>query len=125
MILGLGIDLVETARIQASMDRFGDTFLERFLLPREIEFCKSHRFPLTHVAARFAAKEAVAKAFGTGLGEALGWHDIEIGRKPTGEPFLVLHEKAIKLFQSRGGKGTHLSLTHTESYAAAVVVIEG
>ena len=125
MILGIGIDLVETARIQASLDRFGDAFMERFLLPEEIEFCRSHRQPITHVAARFAAKEAVAKAFGTGLGEALGWHDIEIGRKPTGEPFLVLHEKAIKLFQSRGGKGTHLSLTHTEHYAAAVVVIEG
>ncbi|MGV3754633.1 MAG: holo-ACP synthase [Verrucomicrobiota bacterium] len=125
MIIGIGIDLVETARIQASMDRFGDAFLERFLLPEEIKFCKSHKHPLTHVAARFAAKEAVAKAFGTGLGEALGWHDIEIGRKPTGEPFLVLHKKAIELFQSRGGKGTHLSLTHTENYAAAVVVMEG
>jgi holo-[acyl-carrier protein] synthase len=125
MILGIGIDMVETARIQASIDRFGDAFLQRFLLPQEIEFCKSHRYPVTHVAARFAAKEAVAKAFGTGLGEELGWLDIEIGRKPTGEPFLVLHEKAIKLFQARGGKGSHLSLTHTEQYAAAVVVIEG
>jgi holo-[acyl-carrier protein] synthase len=125
MIIGIGIDLVETARIQASMDRFGDAFLERFLLPEEIKFCKSHRHPFTHVAARFAAKEAVAKAFGTGLGEALGWHDIEIGRKPTGEPFLVLHKKAFELFQARGGKGTHVSLTHTENYAAAVVVMEG
>lgn len=122
--MGIGIDLVETARIQASLDRFGDAFLERFLLPEEIEFCKSHKHPLTHIAARFAAKEAVAKAFGTGIGEAIGWHDIEVGRKPTGEPFLVLHEKAAKLFQERGGRGSHLSLTHTEHYAAAVVVLE-
>ena len=124
MIIGLGMDLVETTRMQASIDRFGDTFLERFLLPAELEFCKSHRHPLTHIAARFAAKEAAAKAFGTGIGESIGWHNIEIGRKPSGEPFLILHEKALKLFQERGGKGTHVSLTHTEHYAAAVVILE-
>ena len=125
MILGLGIDLVETARLRASHVQFGGRFIERILRPEEVAYCLAHRDPVPHFAARFAAKEAVAKAFGTGIGAALGWHDIEVCRKESGEPFLVLHGGGLALFAARGGKSWSLSLTHTEHYAAAVVILEG
>src|SRR5512143_320675 len=91
MILGLGIDIIEVARIQASFERFGDRFLKRILSPEEIRYCLSYKAPAPFLAARFAAKEAVSKAFGTGIGAQLGWQDIEVGRKASGEPFILLH----------------------------------
>src|SRR5690348_15813638 len=78
MILGLGMDISEVARIKASLDRFGDSFLKRILHPQEITYCQSYRNPAQYVAVRFAAKEAISKALGTGIGAQLGWHDMEI-----------------------------------------------
>ncbi|MBM3837862.1 MAG: holo-ACP synthase [Verrucomicrobia bacterium] len=124
MILGLGIDIIEVARIRASHERFGERFLQRILLPGEIAYCLSHKFPAPHLAARFAAKEAISKAFGTGIGSSLGWHDMEVARKDTGEPFVVLHGAGQKLLENRAGKAVHISLSHTEFYAAAVAVLE-
>ena len=89
-VIGTGVDLVECARIQRSIDRFGDRFLHRVFTDGEIEYSMSMKFPARHLAARFAAKEAVSKAFGTGIGKAMGWRDIDIQKKPSGEPFLVL-----------------------------------
>ncbi len=123
MILGIGIDLIETARIEQSLERFGDRFLQRVFLKGEIEYCQSMKFPARHFAARFAAKEAVSKAFGTGIGRSLGWKDIEVGRRSSGEPFLVLHGRGKALAKQRGVKQTHLSLTHHQSTAAAVAVL--
>ena len=74
MILGLGIDTIEVSRVQASYEKFGERFLNRILHPNEIQYCLSHRAPGPFLAARFAAKEAVSKAFGTGIGAQLGWH---------------------------------------------------
>ena len=125
MILGTGIDLIEVARIAASVEKFGDRFVNRVLLPDEIAYCRSHKNPAPFLAVRFAAKEAVSKAFGTGIGAQLGWLDMEIRRKESGEPFVVMHGKGADLFVTRGAKQLLVSLTHTENYAAATAILEG
>lgn len=124
MILGTGIDLIEIRRIEASLRQFGERFSKRILRPEELAYCHQFGRPAPHVAARFAAKEAASKAFGTGIGAELGWQDLEVGRDAAGRPFLILHEGA-RLLQARLQVGRiHLSLTHTEQYAAAVVILE-
>ncbi len=125
MILGTGIDLVEVARIASSFEKFGERFVNRVLLPDEIAYCLAHKNPAPFLAVRFAAKEAVAKAFGTGIGAALGWQDIEIRRQESGAPFVVLHGRGRDLLAARGARQLHLSLTHTEHYAAATAILEG
>ncbi len=124
MILGTGIDIIEVARVQASHERFGERFLNRILLADEIAYCLSHKNPAPFLAARFAAKEAISKAFGTGICAQLGWQDMEIRRKASGEPFVVLHGKGKKLFRSRRAKRLLVSLSHTANYAAATAVLE-
>jgi holo-[acyl-carrier protein] synthase len=125
MILGTGIDIIEVARIASSFEKFGGRFVNRILLRDEIAYCLSHKNPAPFLAARFAAKEAISKAFGTGIGAALGWHDMEIRRKKSGEPFVVLHGKGKKLFAERGAKQLLISLSHTANYAAVMAVLEG
>jgi holo-[acyl-carrier protein] synthase len=124
MILGTGIDIIEVTRVQASHERFGERFLKRLLHPDEIAYCLSHKNPAPFLAARFAAKEAISKAFGTGIGAALGWQDMEIRRKKSGEPFVILHGKGEKLFASRQAKQLLISLSHTQNYAAATAILE-
>jgi holo-[acyl-carrier protein] synthase len=80
MILGTGVDIIEVARIAASFEKFGGRFAKRILLPDEIAYCLSHKNPAPFLAARFVAKEAVSKAFGSGIGAQLGWQDMEIGK---------------------------------------------
>ncbi len=123
MILGIGIDLIETARIQDSLERFSDRFLQRIFLPGEIKYCEQMKFPAPHFAARFAAKEASSKAFGTGIGRSLGWQDIEVCNKESGEPYLVFHGKGAQLAKERSVGGSLISLTHHQSAAAAVVIL--
>ena len=125
MILGTGIDIIEVARIAASFEKFGERFVNRILLPDEIKYSLDHRQPAPFLAVRFAAKEAISKAFGTGIGAQLGWQDMEICKKESGEPFVVLHGKGKKLFEARGAKRLLVSLSHTEHYAAATAVLEG
>jgi holo-[acyl-carrier protein] synthase len=124
MILGIGIDIIEVARVKASHERFGERFLNRLLLADEIAYCLSHKNPAPFIAARFAAKEAVSKAFGTGIGAQLGWRDMEIRRKKSGEPFVILHGNGKKLFKSRRAKRLLVSLSHTANYAAATAILE-
>jgi holo-[acyl-carrier protein] synthase len=124
MILGTGIDIIEVARIAASYEKFGDRFVNRILRPAEIAYALSHKNPAPFLAARFAAKEAISKAFGTGIGSKLGWQDMEVGRKESGEPFVILHGGGLQLLKERGGKIVHLSLSHTEHYAAAMAILE-
>src|SRR5213595_2685749 len=112
-VLGIGVDLVECARIQRSIDRFGDRFLHRVFTDGEIEYSMSMKFPARHLAARFAAKEAVSKAFGTGIGKAMGWRNIDVHKKESGEPFLVLHGGAHALAEERAMKSAWISLRHT------------
>jgi holo-[acyl-carrier protein] synthase len=123
-VLGVGIDLVENARIQHSLERFGERFLHRVFTEGEIAYCQSMKFPERHFAARFAAKEAVSKAFGTGIGKAMGWRDIDVQRKETGEPFVILSGKAKELAEQRNVSSVWISLSHTDHYAAATIVIE-
>ncbi len=125
MNLGVGIDIIEVARIAASYEKFGERFVNRILLPDEIAYCLSNKNPAPFLAARFAAKEAISKAFGTGIGAQLGWQDMEIRRKKSGEPFVVLHGKGMVLFALRGAKQLLVSLSHTQNYAAATAVLEG
>jgi|SRR5580700_6631302 holo-[acyl-carrier protein] synthase len=123
-VLGIGVDLVECARIEHSIERFGDRFLNRVFTTGEIEYSKSMKYPARHLAARFAAKEAVSKAFGTGIGKAMGWRDIDVRKKPSGEPFLVLTGGAEKLAMQRGVKNPLITLSHTDHHAMAVIVLE-
>src|SRR5207247_6747699 len=124
MILGIGIDIIEVARIKASHEKFGERFANRILLPDEIAYCLSHKNPAPFLAARVAAKEAISKAFGTGIGAQLGWQDMEIGRKETGEPFVILHGAGQKLLAMRGGRAVLVSLSHTQAHASAVAILE-
>ena len=124
-IIGIGVDMVECARIQRSLDRFGDRFLHRVFTDGEIEYSMSMKFPARHLAARFAAKEAVSKAFGTGIGKAMGWRDLDVRKKPSGEPYLVFAGEAEQLAQTRGVTSALVTLSHTDNHAMAMVVLEG
>jgi holo-[acyl-carrier protein] synthase len=123
-VLGIGVDLVECARIQHSLDRFGDRFLHRVFTDGEIAYSKSMKFPARHLAARFAAKEALSKAFGTGIGKAMGWKDIDVHKKPSGEPFVVLEGGAKQLAAERGVVKVWITLSHTDNHAMAMIVLE-
>lgn len=125
MILGTGIDLVEVDRIEDSIARFGDRFLRRILCPEELAYCLAHLRPGPHVAARFAAKEAVGKAFGTGIGSPFGWQDIEVVRLASGAPAIRLHGQGQILREAREVERIHLSLSHTLKLATAVAILEG
>ena len=100
-------------------------FLQRILRPDEIAYCLLHKNPAPHLAARFAAKEAISKAFGTGIGAELGWQDMEIVRQESGEPVVLLHARGLRLLQERRGSRVHISLSHTEQHATAVAILEG
>ena len=98
--------------------------MNRILLPDEIAYCLSHKNPAPFLAVRFSAKEAISKAFGTGIGSQLSWQDMEVRRKESGEPFVILHGNGEKLFAARGAKRLLISLSHTQNYATAVAVLE-
>ena len=123
-VLGIGVDLVECARIEHSLKRFGERFLHRVFTAGEIEYSQSMKFPSRHLAARFAAKEAASKAFGTGIGKSMGWKDIDVRRKESGEPYVVLEGGAKKLAEERGVTKVLITLSHTEHHAMAVIVME-
>jgi len=122
-ILGTGVDLVEVDRIREAVARPG--FAQRVFTEAEREYCEAHGDPAPHYAARFAAKEAVAKAFGTGIGGQIGFQDIEVGRRATGQPFVRLTGPGAQLAGRLGVGAVHLSLTHTSVQAMALVVVEG
>ena len=124
MILGTGIDLIEVARIKSAFERHGERFLNKILRPEETRYCLSHKEPAPFLAARFAAKEAISKAFGTGIGAQLGWLDMEVGRKDSGEPFVILHDRGAELLRQRGGRAVLISLSHTQQQATAVAILE-
>jgi holo-[acyl-carrier protein] synthase len=118
-VYGIGVDIVETARIASSIERFGDRFLNRIFTQAERDYCASMRYPDRHYAARFAAKEAVSKAFGTGIGPHGGWRDIEILRRDTGAPRIQLHGPAADLAIKLRITETFISLSHSDHYAVA------
>ena len=126
-LLGIGIDVVEVERIGSSMDEFKDKFLNRIFTKSEQEYCESQKRPVIHYAARFAAKEAIAKAFGTGIGKEISWLDIEITRQSSGEPAVNMCGNGKNYAQKLNVSDIKISLTHAEHYAAAnaVVIIQG
>lgn len=124
MIVGIGLDLVEIQRVKSALDRFGERFALRVLLPQEWEYCCQQKDPSISLAGRFAAKEATSKALGVGIGVHLSWTDLEVTRNERGKPSLALHGAALRLMESMGATASHLSLTHTERTAAAVVILE-
>lgn len=123
-VVGIGVDLVEVVRIEHSLERFGERFLHRVFTDGEIDYCKSMPHPARHFAARFAAKEAVSKAFGTGIGRSLGWKEIDIRRKASGEPYLVFAGGAEELARERNLHASFVSLSHTDHHAVATIVLE-
>ena len=125
MVIGLGTDLVEVDRLQASLDRFGPRFLDRIFTPAEQAYAARKRQPAESLAARFAAKEAGAKALGTGISRGVSWRDLEVARASGRAPELLLHGRAAELAAALGVRHISLSLTHTSAYAFAVVVLEG
>ena len=124
-LIGIGIDVVEVSRIKSSLDEFGEKFLTRIFTEAERDYCQNQKMPELHLAARFAAKEAIAKALGTGIGKEVGWLDMEIKRRTSGEPEVKLIGAAAAFAASRGVKQVMVSLTHAKRYAAANAVIMG
>lgn len=125
MIAGSGIDVVDIARIQNAMDRYGKRFLDRVYRADEQAYCLRKRKSAESFAARFAAKEAAAKALGTGISQGVNWLEIEVVRNPGGRPALRFHGRAAAMAQRLAISRSSLSLTHTAQVAAASVVLEG
>ncbi len=121
MTLRTGIDLIELKRVEATIERYGQRFLERVFTPRELAEVGENTASL---AVRFAAKEATAKALGTGIGD-VGWQEIEILRGPARQPHLYLHGRASDLAENLELDTWSLSLTHDQNYAIALVVALG
>src|SRR6478735_7610355 len=118
-IFGIGIDVVEVERIAAAIARHGEPFLTKLFTPAERAYCEAQKKPALNYAARFAAKEAVSKALGTGIGGQAGWLDLEITRDAAGAPKLVLHGAAAAFAKENGITEIQISLTHAREYAAA------
>ncbi len=125
MILGIGVDVVEIARIERAVERYGERFLERVFSPGERDYSWSNEFPAPHLAARFAAKEAAMKVLGTGWARGVRWRDIELVRFEAQAPRLVLSGRALALSQARGITRWHVSVSHSGGVALAFVVGEG
>jgi holo-[acyl-carrier protein] synthase len=125
VILGLGTDLVEVARISKSISVYRDKFTQRVFTEGERIYSESKANFAERYAARFAAKEAAMKALGTGWGGGVTWTQIEVVNDGDGRPGLVLHDAAAEVAERMGVKRTWLSLTHTAGMASAVVVFEG
>jgi holo-[acyl-carrier protein] synthase len=124
MIIGTGIDIAEVPRIEASIARFGDRFLRRIFTEAEIRYCESKANRVERFAARFAAKEAAMKAIGTGWNHGVTWRDVEVCRQPGGRPTIAFHGKAAEFAAKLGAVHIALSLSHTEEYAIAQVILE-
>ncbi len=124
MIVGMGTDLCEIRRVERSIERFGDRFLERIFTAGEIAYCMSKKSFAESFAARFAAKEAGAKALGTGISHGVSWQELEVRRSPSGRPSLQLSGRAAELAARLGVETISLSLTHTGDMALAMVVME-
>ncbi|QHN04138.1 holo-ACP synthase [Granulicella sp. WH15] len=124
MVVGLGTDITEIARIEKSLARFGQHFLDRVFTAGEIAYCQRKKAAAESFAARFAAKEAGAKALGTGISRGVSWQEIEVRREPGQRPTLHLSGRAAERAASLGVSHISLSLTHSRDLAMAVVIME-
>ena len=116
---GQGIDIVEIARIEKLLQRWGNRFTDRIYTDHENAYCKGRTASL---AARFVSKEAFVKAIGTGL-RSMSWRDIEILNRPSGRPYFVLHKGALLAFERGGWKSCSLTITHSAGVAVAIVTV--
>ena len=124
-VLGIGVDLTENARMRATLRRWSKHFKDRIFRTEEQLYCDACSQPWRHYAGRFAVKEAVSKAFGTGIGDVLGWLDIEVVRAASGAPVVVLHGAGARLARRRGVRKILISLSHTRHYAVAQALLVG
>ncbi len=125
MILGIGTDLVEIARIEHALGRWGERFALRILVEHELERFRAHRKPAAYLAKRFAAKEAFSKAIGTGIRHPVNWHNVSVANHASGKPYLRFSTILDELLARRGVRGVHLSITDEMSVASAFVILEG
>jgi holo-[acyl-carrier protein] synthase len=123
VLLGLGADVIEVARIARALERQGERFLARVFTEEERAYCFRMAHPHKHLAARFAAKEAVSKCFTTGIGSSLGWRSVSVYHGVRNEPLVRLDEKGDALLKEVGATGVILTLSHTESVAMAVAAL--
>src|SRR6201998_1244949 len=124
MLLGTGIDIIEIDRVARSIDRFGSRFLDRIFTPGEIAYCSRKKNAAESYAARFAAKEAGAKALGTGIQHGVTWKELEVTRKPGSRPTLHFSGRAAEIAAGLGVRHIALSLTHSQTVAMAAVHLE-
>jgi len=125
VIVGLGIDIIEIKKLRDALDRHGNRLKDRTFTKTEIRYCDKHANKFQHYAARFAAKEAFFKALGTGWSQGVGWHDVEVCNHPTGKPQLLLSGKAYSIATQLGATRFWVSLSHSDQYAVAEVILEG
>jgi holo-[acyl-carrier protein] synthase len=121
MVLGIGIDIIEIERIKQSVDKFGESFLNKIYTQKEIDYCLSKFNKYQHLAARFAAKEAIYKAMASGWGKEITWKSIEITNEVNGMP-IVSFNGDLKNFIS-DDKEIKISLSHSDNYVAAVAIV--
>ena len=124
MIAGIGVDIVDVARVQALLDRYGERFLRRVYTEAETSYAMGGENRAERLAGRFAVKEAMMKALGTGKSQGILWRDVETLRARSGKPEVHLHGQAVRLAKSRGGGVVHVSITHDGGKAVAFVILE-
>jgi len=124
-VRGIGVDVVKVERIAQALERFGEKMEQRLFTEDERTYCRTHKDPLPHLAARFAAKEAAFKAIGTGLSGGVGWKHAEVIQPGGRQPRIAFHGVALERFRELGCRDAHVSLTHDGGFAIACVVIEG
>ena len=124
MIVGTGIDIAETARIEKAMERHGERFARRVYTPGEIAYCEQFKNKAERYAARFAAKEAAFKALGTGWRDGVRWRDVEVTHQPSGKPELLLAGRAGERAREMGVGRMAVSLSHSDRYVVAQVIFE-
>ncbi len=121
MVIGLGIDIIEIDRIQSSIEKYGDKFLNKIYTQNEINYCLGKKNKYQHLAARFAAKEAVYKALESGWEKGTTWQDIEIFNEPSGMPYAKLSGKLQKFLAE--DKSLKISMSHSRDYVTCVAII--
>jgi len=124
MIRGIGTDLIELDRVARLYFEYGDRLLHRLFTPEERSYFAAWADPVPRIAGRFAAKEAVMKALGTGWSDGVRWRDIEVARHPSGKPVVKLHGEARRIFSSLGASEIHCTITHSKDHAMAMVIFE-
>ncbi|TWT57667.1 Holo-[acyl-carrier-protein] synthase [Thalassoglobus neptunius] len=122
MIVGLGTDIVEIVRIGEMIERHGELFLQRVYSETEIKYCQRHKEAIQHYAGRWAAKEAVMKTLGTGFTKGVGWKDIQVHNKPSGEPVIVISGGAGQVAKLKGIDEVLITISHCRAYATATAI---